>query len=248
MLGVGENLQDHLVIGVINYSTKPVSLANATKPGALLNYLLFKRGMLTSNGAEGGAFAKSKPNLELPDLQFHFFPGAFEDHGATKVPDVGYGQHGFSVGAVVLRPESRGTIRLHSNDPFDAPSIQPRYMSTEADMERTIGGLKLTRKLVQAHAFDEFRGLEHLPGPKIQTDEEFAQFVRERGETLYHPVGTSKMGIDDMAVVNPQLQVYGIDNLRVVDASIMPTITSGNTNAPTIMIAEKASDMIKQAQ
>jgi choline dehydrogenase len=121
-------------------------------------------------------------------------------------------------------------------------------MSSEADMERTIEGLKLTRKLVLAHAFDEFRGPEHLPGSSVQTDEEFVQFVRERGETLYHPVGTCKMGVDDMAVVNSQLQVYGIDNLRVVDASIMPTVTSGNTNAPTIMIAEKAADMIKQTQ
>lgn len=244
--GVGENLQDHLVAGVLNYSTQPITLANATRITSLLQYLLFRKGMLTSNGGEVGFFIKTQPDLPAPDIQFHFFPGAFEDHGSTPLPL--HGGHGFSLGGCVLRPESRGTIRLRSTDAFAAPAVQPCYLSSEADLEKMIEGIKLARRLIQAKAFDPYRGPEHLPGANVHTDVEIAEYVRNRAETLYHPVGTCKMGPagDPMAVVDSHLRVHGVAGVRVVDASIMPTISSGNTNAPTIMIAEKAADAIQR--
>jgi choline dehydrogenase len=241
--GVGQNLQDHLVTGVLQYSTQPVTLTNASRPRYIAQYLLTRKGMLTSNGGEGGAFIKLRPDAPAPDVQFHFFPGAFEDHGAKPIPE--YGGHGFSAGATVLRPESRGWIRLKSADPLAPPAMQPMYLSSEADMELMVEGVKLCRRLFAASAFDPYRGPEYLPGEQVQGDEAIGEYVRNRAETLYHPVGTCRMGHDAMAVVDKQLRVYGIDGLRVVDASIMPTITSGNTNAPVIMIAEKAADMVK---
>ena len=241
--GVGQNLQDHLVIGIITHCLQPITLKSATRLRSVLNYILFKRGMLTSNGAEAGAFV-SLTGGSAPDLQYHFFPGAFEDHGATELPDVGFGRHGYSLGPVVLRPKSRGEITLHSNDPFEAPAIQPNYLSDPSDGRMLIAGLRLTRDILAHRAFDAYRGPEYLPGDAVQTDDEWLAFTRERGETLYHPVGTCKMGVDAMAVVDPTLRVRGVQGLRVADASVMPQITSGNTNAPVMMIAEKASDLI----
>lgn len=244
--GVGQNLQDHLVSGVIYYCTERISLTNAVRGFSqfteLFKYLAFKRGMLTTNGAEAGGFMYTKPDLPAPDIQFHFFPGAFEDHGAVQIPE--YGGQGFSLGATLLRPESRGSIKLKSNDPFTAPAMQPNYFAEEADMDAMVAGSKKVREILQASSFAPYRGPEYLPGESVQTDEEWGAFIRERAETLYHPVGTCKMGSDDMAVVDTHLRVRGIDGLRVVDASIMPTITTGNTNAPVIMIAEKIADLI----
>lgn len=244
--GVGQNLQDHMVTGVLMYCNQPISLLNATRPGQLLKYMLFKKGMLTSNGGEAGGFITTKPALPAPDIQLHFFPGAFEDHGAKEIPD--YGGHGISLGATVLRPESRGEIKLKSRDGMAEPAIHARYLTSEGDMEIMIEGFKIVRKILNAPAFAPYRGPEYLPGEQVQSDEDIAQYVRDRAETLYHPVGTCRMGPDDdaMAVVDANLRVRGIDGLRVVDASIMPTITSGNTNAPIIMIAEKAADLIRK--
>ncbi len=243
--GVGQNLQDHLVAGVLNYVTKPDTLANATKITSLAKYLLLRKGMLTSNGGEAGFFIKTSPDLPAPDIQFHFFPGAFEDHGRTPIPL--YGGHGFSLGGCVLRPESRGYVKLKSKDAMTAPAMQPCYLTSESDTEKMVEGIKLARRLIQTRAFDSVRGPEHLPGDQVQTDADIAEYIRNRAETLYHPVGTCKMGTDSMAVVDSQLRVRGIQGLRVVDAAVMPTITSGNTNAPTIMIAEKAADLIRQS-
>ncbi|MDY6937363.1 MAG: GMC family oxidoreductase N-terminal domain-containing protein [Cyanobacteriota bacterium] len=237
--GVGRNLQDHLVAGVLSECTQRISLDRANTPLNLLKYFLFGRGPLTSNVAEAGGFIKTRPDLPRPDLQLHFAPAYFLNHGFTK-PD-GYG---FTLGATPLRPQSRGYIDLHSPNPMDAPIIQPNYLSTEADWQVLRSGILRCRQILQAAAFDDARGAEFLPGINAKSDREIDEYIRDRTETLYHPVGTCKMGNDRAAVVNDRLQVLGTEGLRVVDASIMPTIASGNTNAPTIAIAEKAADTI----
>jgi choline dehydrogenase len=238
--GVGENLQDHIVCGIINYSVKPVSLINAQKLLALGRYLLTNSGLLRSNGGEGGAFIRSRPDLEACDLQYHFLPSHFLDHGLTPLSG-----HGFAAGITVLRPKSRGYIKLRSADPLAHPVIQPNYYADESDLHLTVEGMKWIREVIEASPFDPYRGAEILPGAQIDSDEALCRFARERSETLYHPVGTCKMGQDPMSVVNDRLQVHSVEGLRVVDASIMPQIIGGNTNAPTIMIGEKAADLIK---
>ncbi len=238
--GVGQNLQDHLAIGVAYACTQPISLASAESIGNLLNYLLFKKGPLTSNVAEAGGFVKTQPDLRTPDLQLHFGPVYFRDHGLTKPEG-----HGFTLGLTPLHPQSKGSIMLHSSDPFAPPAIQANYLASEADMQVMVEGVKLARRLAQTKAFAPFRGAEDQSGSQAQSDEAIAEYIRNTVETLYHPVGTCKMGNDAHAVVDAQLRVRGIEGLRVVDASIIPTIVSGNTNAPTIMIAEKAADLIK---
>ena len=239
--GVGQNLQDHLAAGTLYECTQPISLAGAQRLPNVLNYLVFKRGPLTSNVAEAGAFVRTRPELPFPDLQFHFAPVYFADHGF----DVPAGD-GFTFGPTLLHPESRGWIGLRSPDPFAPPAIQPNYFSAEADLQVLLDGLKLGRRLAQAQAFAPYRGAEVRPGPDVQTDDDLRAFIRQSAQTLYHPVGTCKMGSDPQSVVDAQLRVHGLDGLRVVDASIMPTVVGGNTNAPTIMIAEKAADMIRK--
>jgi choline dehydrogenase len=238
--GVGKNLQDHLALPIAYKCTKPISLANADTFENVLKYLLFKNGPLTTNVAEAGGFVKTRPELKIHDLQFHFAPVYFLNHGFTRPKG-----HGFTFGPTLLYPQSKGSITLRSNNPLEAPLIQPNYLEKEADLEVLVAGVKLSRRLVQMKAFDAFRGEEFVPGLQVQDDEEIRAYIRNSVETLYHPVGTCKMGNDDMSVVNSQLQVHGVQGLRVVDASIMPTIIGGNTNAPTIMIAEKAADLIK---
>ena len=159
---------------------------------------------------------------------------------------LGWG-HGFSMSAVLLRPESRGEIRLASPDPADAPVIDPRFFASGKDLEVLLRGFKETRRLLHSPVFEPYRGAEIYPGADVRSDQALSDWIRTNASTIFHPVGTCRMGSDDGAVVDPRLRVRGIDGLRVVDASIMPTITGGNTNAPTIMIAEKAADMIKDA-
>jgi choline dehydrogenase len=240
--GVGQNLQDHLCVSVVYKCTKNISLANAEKIENILKYLLFKNGSLTTNVAEAGGFIKTNPDLQTPNLQFHFIPAYFLNHGFTKPEG-----HGFTFVPTLLSPQSKGSIYLRSTNPLDSPVIQPNYLEKAADLEVLVAGVKLARKLVQTKAFDEFRGEELFPGFEIQDDEEIHTFIRNMAETLYHPVGTCKMGYDALSVVNSQLQVHKVKGLRVVDASIMPFIVGGNTNAPTIMIAEKAAEMITRA-
>jgi choline dehydrogenase len=232
--GVGDNLMDHPIAGVAYACKEPISLLNAEKLGALASYLLSKKGPLTSNVAEAGAFVRTSPSLPAPDLQYHFAPAFFVEHGFVKPPG-----HGFSLGPALLTPKSRGRLSLASNDPFAPPRIEGRHMSEGADMKAMVDGLKLARRILGAKAFDRYRGEEFLPGAKATTDADLEAHVRATVELLYHPAGTCKMGQDAMAVVDPLLRVRGVEGLRVADTSVMPVVTRGNTNAPTIMIAER---------
>jgi len=240
--GVGKNLQDHLQVKINYACEKSITLEGADSLWNLLKYLVLKRGPLTSNVAEAGGFTSVSEDSDRPDIQFHFGPSYSVNHGFDN-PD----GHGFWLGALCLRPESRGEIRLRSDEPTADPVIDPQYLTEGDDLEVLLEGVKLVREILQAAPFDEYRGDEVAPGADAQSDEELIEHIRETAESLYHPVGTCKMGDDEMAVVDDQLAVHGIDGLRVVDASIMPQITSGNTDAPTTMIAEKAADYILDA-
>jgi choline dehydrogenase len=242
--GVGENLQDHPVVPVAFHCTQPVSLAGAESLPNLLRYLLFKNGPLTSNVAEAGGFVKINRECPTPDLQYHFGPAFFINHGLVPIKD-----HGFTMGPTLVRPYSVGRLRLRSSNPVDAPGIAANYLADERDMRVLIEGIRLARRIAQTKAFAPWRGEEFMPGKDIQTDDQLRAYIRQNVQTLYHPVGTCKMGpaSDSLAVVDAELRVHGLKNLRVVDASIMPTVPGGNTNAPTIMVAEKAADMIRGA-
>lgn len=241
--GVGENLQDHLFLPVSYECPKPVSLIAASSFSSLLGYMLFRRGMLTSNVAESGGFVRTRPDADRPNLQFLFGAAFYLNHGLVRPKD-----HGFSIGPTLLRPESRGRIRLRGTFPMDQPRIEPDYLSRDSEVEVMVAGIELARRIAAANPLRTYCGKEVVPGADIKSRGEIAGYVRDAAETTYHPVGTCKMGTDAMAVVDARLAVRGIQGLRVVDASIMPTITSGNTNAPVIMIAEKAADLILQAK
>lgn len=238
--GVGQNLQDHVVCGVVHESTQPISLASAQSITNILRYFILKKGPLTSNVGEGGLFWRSDPNLPKPDVQFHFGPIHYLDHGLTKVPG-----HGYALGGLVLNPHSVGEIRLKSADPMVHPAINPNYLSDDRDMEVLLKATKFADAIATHTEFDPYRGRRIRPDSDIGTDDDWRDFIRKYAETLYHPVGTCKMGTDDMAVVDPDLRVIGVEGLRVIDASVMPTIPSGNTNASVIMIAEKGAELIK---
>ena len=238
--GVGKNLQDHLMVSVGYLCVKPVSMANAESLGNFLRYLVFKRGPLVSNVAEAGIFWRTRAGLREPDLQLLFGPAYYVNHGLTPRKE-----HCFGFGPTGVTPESRGSISLKSANPLDPPAIRANYVSTPADMRVIVEGVKLSRQLAHAKAFEPYRGAELHPGSAVQSDQEIADFVRAEAQTIYHPMGTCKMGSDSTAVVDGSLRVHGIDGLRVADASVMPRIPCGNTNAPTIMIAEKAADLIR---
>lgn len=237
---VGQHLQDHPVILDIYSVAKPVSLHHAEEPKRLVEYLVKKTGMLSSNVGEAGAFVKTDASKAAPDIQFHFAPGVFIRHGfETRDHD------GMSVGATLVNPKSRGSILLRSSDPTVHPDIVTMSLQHPDDMASLVAGFKLGREIVAAAAFSEYEPEEVLPSHGVETDEEIASFIRERSELLYHPSCTARMGPDATeAVVDSELQVFGVRGLRVVDASVMPSVIRGNTNAPTIMIAEKAADMI----
>ncbi len=243
---VGRNLQDHLdyiaVHSVTSHNSFGFSLGGGLRVmSGLPAYLSRGEGPITSPLAEVGGFVKSDPNIEEPDLQFHFVPGYADDHGRSKR----FG-NGASCHTCVLRPASRGTVTIQSANAHDAPIIDPQFLSAPEDLDLLIKGAKLARRLFRTPAFKTVLGDElHLNGST--RDEDLIADIRNRADTIYHPVGTCRMGSDDQAVVDLKLRVNGIEGLRVVDASIMPTLVSGNTNAPTIMIAEKAADMIKNA-
>lgn len=248
--GVGQNLQDHLDVIVVQACTRPVSYGitwrNVLRGGVdLLRYLTAGRGMFTTNGAEGCAVTRSAADQELPDLQFHFSPGKLRDHARDLRFLCG---DGYSLHVCNLRPKSRGEIVLASADPLAAPLIRANYLTHPDDIEHLLRGFRLARRILAARAFAPYRGAEIVPGDAVQSDDEIRRFIRRSAETIYHPVGTCKMGSDALAVVDCQLRVHGLAGLRVVDASIMPLLVGGNTNAPTVMIAEKAADMIKAAR
>ncbi len=243
MKGVGRNLQDHLDCSIQYECTQPITLYSQSKPLAALKtglqYMLLGTGLATGQGLESGAFLKSRPDLETPDLQFHFITALMYDHTRVKGD-----RHGFMTHVCQLRPQSRGYITLKSADPLTAPIIQPNYLEAEEDRRAMREGVKLAREVFAQAAFDPYRGPELMPGAHVTKDDQIDAFIRKTAETIYHPVGSAKMGTDGESVVDPQLRVHGLEGLRVVDASVMPALVSGNTNAPTIMIAEKASDMI----
>ncbi|HHL31566.1 MAG TPA: GMC family oxidoreductase, partial [Oceanospirillales bacterium] len=239
--GVGENLQDHLDVCLVQRCSQNVSYDKLNELKAGLQYLLFKSGPGTSNAAEAGGFLKTnlKDGESWPDLQFHFVPAILDDHGRNRLAGNGYTLH-----MCYLRPKSRGHLKLASNNPIEPIKIFANYLSAPDDLVHMKKGFEIQRKIFASKAFDAYRDEEIFPGSKIQSDAEIEDFIRAKAETIYHPVGTCKMGNDSAAVVDSHLQVHGIKNLRVVDASIMPNLVSGNTNAPTIMIAEKISDEI----
>lgn len=242
--GVGRNLQDHLEIYVQHACTQPISLYGATRPWNQLRiglqWLLFGAGPGASNHFESGAFIRRNAGVRHPDLQYHFLPIAVSYDGRAAAEG-----HGFQAHVGPMRPTSRGCVSLRSADPRQAPSIVFNYMDTEGDREEMRDALRLTRGMFAQTAFDHFRGAELAPGPDVQSDAEIDAFVRAKGESAYHPSCTCAMGSGELAVVDGDTRVHGLEGLRVVDASIMPSIVSGNLNAPTIMLAEKAADMIK---
>ncbi|MGH8506895.1 MAG: GMC family oxidoreductase [Stenotrophobium sp.] len=242
--GVGRNLQDHLdaTVMIRDRSKRGIGLALSFIPRAivgLFRYLFRRQGFLASNIAEGGGFAKLTPQSERPEVQFHFLPTYLKDHGRKLVPGYGCTLH-----VCQLRPKSRGHIGLKSADPMDDPLIFANYLEHQDDLNELVNGVRLARRIFAAPAFRNIHGGEVEPGAEAQTDEEIVADIRKRAETIYHPVGTCKMGIDRMAVVDASLRVRGIMGLRVADASIMPTLIGGNTNAPVMVIAEKAARMI----
>jgi choline dehydrogenase len=237
--GVGQNLQDHIAIPVCYRSRQPVSLANATSLKNVLRYMTMHKGPLTSNIAEAGGFIRTQPHLDRPDIQFHFAPAFFIDHGFRQIQG-----HGFTIGPTLVRPRSRGSIQLRSANPEDAPLIDPNYLSEDADRQTLLEGIRIARRIAESPALEPFRGDAYCPAANAMDDDALHAHLRAELQTLYHPVGTCKMGIDEMAVVDPHLRVHGIEGLRVVDASVMPEIVTGNTNAPAMLIGEKAAAMI----
>jgi choline dehydrogenase-like flavoprotein len=202
-----------------------------------------RTGMLTTNFAEAGGFVKSQPSERTPDLQFHFAIAKLVNHGRNTVLG-----HGYSCHVCLLRPVSRGSVTLASKDPFAAPLIDPNFLGERDDVDRLMRGFKIMRTLLEQPALASLGGSETPDSALATTDLQIEQFIRDRADTVYHPVGTCRMGSGPLDVVDAQLRVHGLQGLRVVDASIMPQVVSGNTNAPTIMIAEKAADLIKAAQ
>lgn len=245
--GVGQNLQDHIdvFVRVRARSRQSISMHPSywlKGLRALLQYLSNRRGVLSSNGAEAGGFIRSRPEEPIPDLQLHFGPMLYADHGRDlRTAMSGYG---YIVMIYGLRPLSRGRVGLHSADPFAAPLIDPNYMAESADVEQLVRGVHLLRRILAQSAFAPHHEVEMSPGPALQNDDDLAEWVRRSGESAYHPVGTCKMGVDPMAVVDSRLRVHGLQCLRVIDASIMPTLVGGNTNQPATMIGEKGAAMM----
>ena len=244
--GVGANLQDHLDV-CLSWTTKNLVTAYSAnkglnKLGVGLSYMLLGKGLGRQQFLESGAFLKSRPDLDRPDLQIHGVLAIMQDHGKVQVE-----KDGFTLHVCQLRPESRGKVGLRSADPFDDPAILANYLATEEDRRAIREGVKIAREVVAQAALDPYREAEYAPGGDVRTDEQIDAWVRAKAETIYHPVGTCRMGAagDPLAVVDDQLRVQGIAGLRVIDASVMPTLIGGNTNAPTLMIAERASDLIR---
>ena len=243
LAGVGANLQDHLQIRTVYEVNVPTlneeinSLFGRMMIG--MQYVFARAGPMSMGASQVCIFARSNDHVETPDIQYHFQPLSADKPGIEMHPFPGV-----TLSVCQLRPESRGRIEIISPDPKAYPAIHPNYLSAERDCQTAIDALKFTRRLVKAEALKPYIVREHLPGPGVETDAQLLDSARNIAQTIYHPTSTCKMGTDPMSVVDERLRVHGVSGLRVVDASIMPTITSGNTNAPTIMIAEKAADMI----
>jgi choline dehydrogenase-like flavoprotein len=242
--GVGKNLQDHIDYIAV-YRKKDLALFGKSLLGglkvlhAIWKWRRTRTGMATSNMAEAGGFIKSDPSLDVPDLQLHFVVAQAADHGRTILPS-----HGYSCHICLLRPKSRGDVALASADPTAAPLIDPNFYGEEEDLDVMVKAFKQLRQIMEGNPLAK-ENAEDVFGGDVHSDDEIREELRNRSDTVYHPVGTCKMGSDEMAVVDSQLRVHGLESLRVIDASIMPTLIGGNTNAPTIMIAEKIADQMK---
>ncbi|MXN78035.1 choline dehydrogenase [Burkholderia sp. 4701] len=242
--GVGRNLQDHPDF-IFGYRTRSVDTLGVSLGGSMrmlrdiLRFRRERRGMLTTNFAEGGGFLKTQPGLDAPDIQLHFVVALVDDHARRL-----HAGHGLSCHVCLLRPRSRGSVTLRGNDPAAAPLIDPAFLDDPRDLDDMVAGFKITRRLMQTPALAKWITRD-LFTPNVKSDDDIRAVLRQRTDTVYHPVGTCRMGRDEMAVVDPQLRVRGLEGLRIVDASVMPTLIGGNTNAPTIMIGEKAVDLIR---
>jgi choline dehydrogenase len=248
--GVGENLQEHVDSCVLQYSLRKDGF-RASAGGLLgmaphvIRYLFSRTGKLESSVTQAGGFLKTRPELDAPDVQLHFLPALFDDSGRDlKLMS----KSGYSCHACVLRPKSRGRVTLRSSDPYTPPRIDLNFFDHPEDRKTLVEGIRLARRILAAPAFNDYRGAELNPGTDAQADEEILARAKERLGLVYHPSGTCKMGQDEGAVVDKDLRVHGLEGLRVVDASIMPTLIGGNTNAPVMVIAEKAADLILQAK
>jgi choline dehydrogenase len=245
LAGVGQSLQDHYSAPIKLRSRVPVTLndvvnSNVGKVRAGIQYALFRTGALTMGVSPTAAFIRTRPELASPDVKCSLSP-----FSADRPQDGLHKWSGFTMIAYQLRPDSRGEIRLKTAVPGDAPAMIPNYLSTELDQRTIVAGLQWCRRVLAHPGMQHFIESEYVPGPAVQTDDELLDYARRNGGTVFHPTSTCKMGVDAMAVVDPELRVHGLSGLRVVDASVMPTVASGNTNAPTIMIAEKAADMVR---
>ena len=253
--GVGKNLQDHVDCVMSWECREPITLFGDLRADKLIpavaRGMLFGEGITTTFPYEAGAFIRSNDELVAPDIQLHFMP-ALEKTANLHFPNPFRKErveanHGFTIRVGPVNPASRGEITLRSSDPTDKPKIQANYLQADFDIRTMIDGIRLTRDIVGQKAFDRYRGNELAPGPASVSDAELTTWLRATAMTTFHPVGTAKMGTDPMAVVDARLKVHGIEGLRVADASIMPIISSGNTNAPAIMIGEKCAEFILNA-
>ncbi|MFK0206406.1 GMC family oxidoreductase [Agrobacterium sp. NPDC090283] len=244
LAGVGENYQDHYCTRMNWRLNKPVSLNSQTRSPALsravLQYFTTRKGILSLGTGLAYGFVKTRPGLEDADVQYFFMHASYAD-ASRRILDHA---PGMTIGVTQLRPESVGTIHIRSNDPFERPFIRPNFLSTPADLEVMRRGMQIAREIISQPAMKDYVAHEMSPGPACQTDADWDAFTRNNGQTIYHNVGTAKMGIDEMAVVDPQLKVHGLAGLRIADASVMPTVVAGNTQATVFMIAEKAADLI----
>lgn len=245
--GVGKNLHDQLEVYITAETTEPISYTGEDRALRMLwhgiNWTFFRSGPATATVTEGGAFVRSAPDVEQPDIQLHMLPVlvVWKD-GARSAEKVS--GHGITILACAIRPKSRGEVKLASKDPSVPLIVDPNYLAEEEDWATSVAGLQVIRRVMQAPALASRLRREILPGDGVQTDAELREYIREWGKTDYHPVGTCKMGVDELAVVDPELRVRGVEGLRVIDASIMPTIISGNTQAPSMMIGEKGAALV----
>jgi choline dehydrogenase len=246
MPGVGADLQDHLQIRMQYRCTEPITMNDVInhwrhRYGAGLRYLMSRKGLLTIGAGYAGAFFRTRPELATPDVQIHFLIFSADAAGAVL-----HSFSGFMTSVCQLRPESRGFVRIKSNDPRMSPAIQPRYLSARADCDTVVAGMKAMRRIMSERAMRRYIAEERTPGAQCVSDADLLAFARDTGTTVYHPTSTCRMGGDPLAVVDERLRVRGLERLRVIDASIMPTVVSGNTNAAAVMIAEKGADMVLQ--
>jgi choline dehydrogenase len=247
MPAVGADLQDHFYVRLAFRCTKPITLNDVSnnplrKAMAGVQYMLFRTGPLATNGICAGGFARSDQRLERPDIQLNFSLWSFAER--TRKGVYPHPFPGFTVSAVHLRPDARGEVRVKSADPLSPPAIRFNFLKTQYDLQALTAGMRLARKIVNQPALSDYVAAELIPGKDVNTDAEFEAAIRKNGISNLHPVGTCRMGTDEASVLDPRLRVRGIGRLRVVDASVMPSVPAGNTNAPSIMIGEKASDMI----